>query len=48
MKEKKKSTNLQLFTHKVTDKANKEQVADYLNKELSKHVSYSKTKKNDE
>lgn len=30
---------------KVTDKGNQKQIADYLNEEMARHTSYSRTKK---
>ena len=45
LKDKKKQTNSKLFVHRVTDKLNKEQVTQYLNEEIKRHISYQQTKK---
>ncbi|CDW89361.1 UNKNOWN [Stylonychia lemnae] len=48
MKEKKK-TKFQLFKDRVTDKGDVQQVADYLNAEILRHIAYTRVKKsNDE
>lgn len=48
MKEKKKQKGgSTLFMHRVSDKGDGEEVAAFINQEIARHTSYTKTKKGD-